>query len=357
MAYVLVDINEAARFRFEIGPGYGTLDGLRVTFRGTYANIAGTARRLSLFVKGNRELTGTSIPTGVFDPKELPFIERRIVLEYFEPSLFGFPVDGRLIFGHRRENQKRFGLFSHEFSSVIDYRLSRRFIFSTHYDFELSNPFNVNIALNTAKQTDPAQKILTSIGQSVIMDFRDDTFSPTKGTKTTFEFDLYESRLGGDVNFWQTSLKQDFFYPIFEIKKKRVIGFALSLQAGFSASYNETVEVPIEKRFYVGGETSVRGFSEKSINPPAREGGDSFFSFMSELNIPVIKNFDFLVFFDGGNVYKDNTGFKPWDLRYGIGPGIRWNTPVGPLKFGYGFIIAPRTGEPIGHFYLGVGSI
>jgi outer membrane protein insertion porin family len=118
----------------------------------------------------------------------------------------------------------------------------------------------------------------------------------------------------------------------------------------------------------VGGEGSVRGFREKSISPRDRDGGDSYFSFMSEFYIPIAYGFDLLGFFDGGNAFKSNRAWKPWDLRYGAGPGVRVNTPVGPLKFGYGFILNRRCEvsvspcpsgkfDPIGTLYFGVGPI
>jgi len=356
LAYVLVDLSEGPRFRFEVGPGYGTLDGVRATFRGTYANIAGTARRLNLRVKANRELEGSTTPTGVLDPKEVPFIERRVVLEYFEPTIFTFPLDGRLLLAHKKENEERFSLLTYEFTSALEYRLSRHWVFSTRYSFAFSDPFNVIIALNT-QATDPSNKKLTSVGETITISYLDDTFNPIKGLKTRLLFDLYESALGGDVNFWQTSIKQDFFYPLWVFTKTKVLGVALSVQSGFAKRYAETVEVPVEKRFYVGGENSVRGYGEKAINPPGREGGDSFFSFMTELNIPIYKGFDLLGFFDGGNTYESITAFNPLDLRYGAGVGARWNTPVGPIKAGFGFILFRKSGEQIGRFYLGVGPL
>src|SRR5690606_29432776 len=138
--------------------------------------------------------------------------------------------------------------------------------------------------------------------------------------------------------------------------------------------YNSTLDVPVEKRFYVGGENSVRGFTEKSINSIlrrrddtgklesyVREGGDSFFSFQSEFHIPLFYGIDLLGFFDGGQAFATNGDFNPFDLRFGAGPGIRWNTPVGPLKVGYGFIIQRKRfngrKEPVGSLYIGVGPL
>ncbi|MBN8555207.1 MAG: BamA/TamA family outer membrane protein [Deltaproteobacteria bacterium] len=331
--YVLVDISESPRFRFEMGPGYGTLDGIRATFRGTWANIGGRARRLTLYAKGNRELGSSNLPADptITHPQAVPFVERRVTLEYFEPSLFYLPVDGRLIFTHSKTNEKPFALFKNAFTAAVDYRLNRRWMFSTHYDIEFSDAFNILKAANTTEED--AKKRLTSIGQIVNIDYVDDTFNPTRGSRSRLAFDLYDHRLGGERNFWLGTAKNSIFLPIWTIKKGKSFGLSLAVQTGFSGPYLDTKEVPVEKRFRLGGENSVRGFGEKSINPKPLngqifDGGDSFFSFMSELHIPLFYGIDLLGFFDGGNVYRSNRQFHPWDLRYGAGPGFQWCVPT-----------------------------
>ncbi len=360
LVYVLVDVIEAGRFRFEFGPGYGTLDGLRGIFRGTYANIGGTGRRLTVFAKANRKVEESALPDPAFvlDPHQVPFIERRISLEYFEPSLFGWPVDGRMIISHAKDDLGRFDIFKNSFTWAIDYRLTRRWIFTTHYDIEFSDPFNIAV-----DQTDVrvGQLRLHGLGETLNVNYLDDSFDPVKGFKSQATADIFDQRLGGDSNFWQTTGKQDFFYPLWTFAKKKNIGTAFSLNLGFSDAFGNTHEIPVEKRFYVGGENSVRGFGEDAITPINQNGGNSYFYFQSELYFPLFFGLDLLAFFDGGNAYNTNFDFKPWDLKYAAGPGIRWNTPFGPFKVGYGFILDRQriNGklEPLGHFYLGVGPI
>ena len=105
LVYLVVDIVEAARFRFEIGPGYGTVDGVRATLRATYANIGGTGRRLSFVAKASRKLEAARTPTDVIggDAEPTPFIERRLILEYLEPAVFRLPLDFRITLSHRKE--------------------------------------------------------------------------------------------------------------------------------------------------------------------------------------------------------------------------------------------------------------
>ncbi len=362
VVYALVEIVEAARFRIEVGPGYGTTDGIRGIFRATYANIGGRGRRVNLYAKGSRRIKDEADPTEekFFNPETLPFVQRRVSIEYFEPSLFNLRLDGRLNFTHSKEEKNTYGE-KNSFSAAVDYRLNRRWIFTTFYELAFSDPFNV-LRDDRTTVADVQPKRFTNIGEIALIDFLDDSFSPTRGFRTRVEGDFYEARLGGEVNLWQATFKQEYFRPLYTFKKGRSIGFALSVNAGFTDGFGSTDTVPVEKRLRVGGESSVRGFEEGTVRPRLpngnfQDGGNSFLSFMSEVNIPIYSSVDLLAFFDGGNAYIKNSDFKPWKLRYGVGPGLRINTAVGPLKIGYGFVLFPRPGEPLGTFYLGVGAI
>lgn len=362
VVFALVDISEAARFRFEFGPGFGTTDGLRAVFRATYANIGGRARRINLYVKGSRTLEPEKERSAAeyFNPETIPIIQRRIGIEYFEPSMFNFRLDGRLNFVHSKLENDKAGL-KNSFTGAVDYRFSRRYIFTSFYELAFTDPFNVRKDGRTSIDA-ATSKRFTSVGEIALFDFLDDSFSPTKGTRWRLEGSLYDKFLGGEVQMWQALQKVEFFTPIYTFRKGRAIGFALSLNAGFTDVFGETEQVPVEKRLIVGGESSVRGFGEGRIRPRLRngqlqDGGNSFFSFMTEVNVPLVSTVDFLAFFDAGNAFLSNKDFRPWSLRYGAGPGMRLNTAVGPLKFGYGFNLFRRAGEEFGTFYLGVGAI
>lgn len=362
-AILLVDISEAARFRFEVGPGYGTIDGVRATFRGTWANIGGRARRITLFAKANREIKSAKVPsiTDVKSPQKTPFVERTITVEYFEPSLFYFPFDGRLSYTHAKKSENKFDQLQNTFASILDYRLSRNWLFSTYYSLEFSKTFNVAIEDNPF-QVEAGFSRFTSIGQQITGKYLDDDFNPSKGWKGFLEAEIYEKLLGGDSNLWKMRTKQDFFYPLYTIKKGSHIGLALSALSGIADAYPAAENVPVEKRFFVGGEGTVRGYDEQSINPNNFTGGESMFVFRSEVSFPVYWDISLLGFFDGGNAYTSINDFNPFDLRYGVGAGLRWDTIVGPLKVGYGFIVNRQIDnrgnkEPLGNFYIGVGPL
>ncbi len=361
--FAMVDITEAARYRFEVGPGFGTSDGVRGVFRATWANIGGRGRRLSLYSKGSRKLESADRPSEaeVFNPQKTPFIQRRVTLEYFEPSLFNWRLDGRLNYTHAKEQRDNLFGERNSVSGAVDYRWSRRWILTSFYELAFSDPFNVKKDGKTTEE-DARPKRFTSVGEALLVDFLDDSFNPTKGFRSRLEGAIYNEKLGGEVDMWQATVKQEFFNPLYTFRKGRSIGLALSVSSGFSGAYGRTSDVPVEKRLRVGGESSVRGYGEGAIRPrlengEEQDGGNSFFSFMSELHIPVAGEIDFLLFLDGGRAFVETSDFRPWGLRLGAGPGFRINTPVGPLKAGYGFVVFPREGEPLGTFYLGVGAI
>lgn len=377
--YLVVEVLEAARFRFEIGPGYGTSEGLRGVFRATYANIAGTGRRINLFSKANRELEESRLPaadtvldctdgngnlTTTCDREEIPFIERRITLEYFEPDILDYQVDGRVALTHTKDARRNFSVETFASAFILDYRINSHWTYSPEYEIESSNPFNVLSAAQTQLVDDSSPSRLHSLSHSLRSSFLDDRFSPTMGWKGLIRFELFDERYGSDTNFWLATTRQDFFYPLFPVlSKKRQLGVALSLNAGFSETYDGSLEVPVEKRFRVGGESTVRGYPDDAIQPltrqgvPLRNGGESVFFFRSELNIPIFGSFDLLGFLDGGNIYPENTDFNPFDLRFGAGGGMRFNTPVGPVKIGYAFAIDRQPGEDAGQIYFGIGPI
>jgi outer membrane protein assembly complex protein YaeT len=107
----------------------------------------------------------------------------------------------------------------------------------------------------------------------------------------------------------------------------------------------EDVKVPFFKRYFLGGATSLRGWGRFDVAPLSGSGlplgGHSFMSFSTELRVPIVGNFGGVLFLDGGNVWADSFGFKLGELRYAVGPGLRYQTPIGPLRFDVGYQLNP----------------
>ena len=106
--------------------------------------------------------------------------------------------------------------------------------------------------------------------------------------------------------------------------------------------------MPFFKRYFLGGATNLRGWGRYEVSPLSGSGlpigGLTFTNFSTELRFPVFRNFGAVLFLDGGNVWTNPWDFNLNDLRYDIGPGIRYNTPIGPLRLDLGWQLNPIPG-------------
>jgi outer membrane protein insertion porin family len=111
--------------------------------------------------------------------------------------------------------------------------------------------------------------------------------------------------------------------------------------------------VPIFERFFLGGPYSIRGYKSLTISPTDPNTGERFGGTKElvanvEYLFPLVGELGFkgVVFFDTGNTWRQ--GDWPWDgeaLKYAAGLGIRWYSPMGPLRFEWGWNLNPAPGE------------
>lgn len=150
-------------------------------------------------------------------------------------------------------------------------------------------------------------------------------------------------------------------YQRFRLDIRRYLNFNNSLQLALRTEggllFTESnEELPSHIQLYSGGTNSVRGWSRRQLGPKrpifddgefqnyVPMGGQSSFNFNVEIRQDLrrlIKNFGVAGFLDGGQVWREATGFKISDLQYGIGGGIRYQSPLGPLRVDAGYKINP----------------
>jgi outer membrane translocation and assembly module TamA len=128
-------------------------------------------------------------------------------------------------------------------------------------------------------------------------------------------------------------------------------GFVLAsrLQLGnIRAANNDPTNVPFAKKYFLGGATSMRGWGRYEISPLSESGfpigGNSLFALSEELRVTLKGNLGAVLFFDAGNVWPDHRSVDLNDLRYDVGPGLRYQTPIGPIRFDIGYQLNPIEG-------------
>jgi len=119
-------------------------------------------------------------------------------------------------------------------------------------------------------------------------------------------------------------------------------------------------QLPIDERFFNGGATTVRSFSELTLGPKDRVGypigGETFTVFNIEYTFPIWGDLYGALFVDAGNVVQEASNFGVESMRYGVGGGLRYNLPIGAVRLDYGLNPSPRPGEAQGAFHFAIGA-
>ncbi|MHB9154274.1 MAG: BamA/TamA family outer membrane protein [Endomicrobiales bacterium] len=142
-------------------------------------------------------------------------------------------------------------------------------------------------------------------------------------------------------------------------------GYVLAARAnvGLIRPYRFTQTIPIYKRFFLGGSSSVRGYPYQGVGPTdatgAPLGGDYMALGNLELRYPVYRRLGGVVFLDAGNVYQNRFDFDLPGLKYSVGGGVRYETLVGPVRFDAAFPFDSADSPDITRYrlYLSLGPV
>jgi outer membrane protein assembly factor BamA len=220
----------------------------------------------------------------------------------------------------------------------------------------------------------PAEDVhtrLSTLAAVYIRDTRDNPLDAHKGHYDSLEFDVNPSVLGTNVNFGKL-LAQAAYY-----KKLNGVVWANSLRLGMVAP-SEGSHVPISQKFFTGGGSTLRGFPLNGAGPQRTvtacgnpsdpstcafiqvpTGGPELIILNSEFRIPlpIMKGLSFVPFYDGGNVF-DRIGFKTFTRVYSnsVGLGLRYATPVGPVRVDFGHNLSPLPGISATQIFITLGQ-
>jgi outer membrane protein insertion porin family len=180
----------------------------------------------------------------------------------------------------------------------------------------------------------------------------DDIMFPSMGSKNSVSVTYTGGFLQGTTSFTKTNVYASWYYslPLETV-------FGLYGKAGYLYS-NDGKDVPIYERYTLGGMSTLRG--QRDIGPRDAVTGDligglTWMGFSGELVFPLIRNAGMkaVLFYDTGNAWYSGYHFD--DMRQTAGAGVRWYSPIGPLRLEYGFVLDQRTGESGGRFEFSLG--
>jgi len=337
---VVVKVREAAHNAVKIGVGYGTEDGRRAGLEWRRRNFLGDGRRLESQLKHSK-LEPIRIETKLIQPH---FFDRRNVA-VFNPF---FVREDEINFNINRLGanvsvQRQFGRFTDGF---INYRFETDRIDSDSalgaQDLSLAEELKRN-------------KSIGSFGM-----VRNDSrplFNPTQGGVNSITVEYSGEAFGSTFPYWKVTVERRGYI---DIGPGWV--FAYRAKAGSMAPVGTASITPIEERFYAGGSASVRGWQRFQLGPFSDVdltplGGNSLFEGSAELRYPIYKIFSGAAFLDFGNVWRRANTFRPTELHYAAGFGLRIATPFGPVRFDLAGKVNKQTGDGnTFEFHLSIGQ-
>ncbi|MBI5343737.1 MAG: outer membrane protein assembly factor BamA, partial [Deltaproteobacteria bacterium] len=332
-----VGVKERPTGSLSFGMGFSSVDKLIATASISQSNFMGTGIKL--------DLSGT-----------LSAKSSKYVLGVTEPWLFDMPISaGFDVYNTEKEYQdfkmRKTG-FDLRFGFPITKRYTRGFV---TYKLEEVNIFNVLPTAASYIQSQAGATTESSIRGSVRRDTRDDAFFPSEGSVENFSTEVAGGPLGGSTNFVKYEADGIKYLPL-----PWETTLSLRAAAGFVRGYGGKQE-PIFERYYLGGINSVRGFKTRSLSPqdPATGdliGGKSMFMANAEFLYPLIpeSHLKGVAFLDAGNAYEGQINLS--DLRWGAGVGLRWFSPIGPLRIELGFPLDRRAAEASSQFEFTIGA-
>jgi outer membrane protein insertion porin family len=229
---------------------------------------------------------------------------------------------------------------------------------SVKYGYDDSDIRNVSETASLEIRDMEGRNVTSSVTLGITRDSRDKPWNTTKGSVNRLTFEYAGGGLGGDVYFNKYFARSAWYFPLFW-------DTVLLLQGrwGFIEE-RDGGKLPVFHKFRLGGINTVRGFDYRSISPldpdtGDRIGGEKMMAYNLEYRFPLLKEQGVvgLVFFDAGNVFTDEENYTFSDIRRSVGTGIRWYSPVGPLRLEYGHVLNRRTGEPSGNWEFTVGGV
>ena len=187
-------------------------------------------------------------------------------------------------------------------------------------------------------------------------DGSDDKLNPTRGHREDVSVTPYAHVAGTDVNFAVFRGKMTGYQALDADTRYVLAAYgALGVIAG-----EPTERLPADKRLYVGGGGSVRGFGYQRAGPLGSgnlpTGGISSLEFGTELRIKITNTIGIVPFFDAGSAYRTIVPHPGSELFYGAGIGGRYYTPIGPLRLDLAFPINKRSSDSFVQVYISVGQ-
>lgn len=312
---------------------YSNTEGIGTGVYWTHRNLFGGAEQLKLSASVSRLLDGS------FDP------DFRLAGTFRKPAVLDPATDFTLRAAGYRETTDAYRVTALESEAGLEHTFSDT----------LSGSLGLEIARSqTVEPTVTEDHLLTTLTGKLDWDTRDNKLDPTSGHRVLFSaapaYDFLEhtpyATFTTDVSGYWAFGNTD--------------RFVLAGRAAASIlTVDDVTKVAADRRLYSGGAGSVRGYAYQNIGPRDASGnivgGRSSVLFSGELRYRMTDTIGLVAFVDAGNAYASILP-RLNGLKIGVGAGLRYLTPVGPIRLDVAVPLQRGAGDPSVGVYVGLGQ-
>jgi outer membrane protein assembly complex protein YaeT len=335
---VVVTVGEGQHRRLEFGLGYGTEENLRGEIEWTHVNFFGGARTASVHGKWSS-------------------LDRGVQVNFVQPAFIRPPlslsIEGRGWYA----DEPIFTALSRGGRATLNFQPTRRTTFGLSLLAEFERSQIANIALEDltirdeliAMGLDPTTGVqdgtLVAVSLTASRSTADNLLDPSRGYVATMHLEQAGAWLPGSFNYYSVLGElRHYFQPL----PVRGVVIANRVRFGTVDPFTDLSDIPFFKRYFLGGSTSLRGWGRYQVSPLSGAGlpigGYTMVETSSELRIQAFGGIGVALFLDAGNVWSGSWDVRPGDMLYAAGPGLRYNTPIGPVRFDIGYQLTPLEG-------------
>ena len=332
---LVVRVEEAQGLELFVEPGWGSYDRARIRAGVRERNLFGTGRIGRLEALYSERTANAQI--GLTDPWFL-----------------GSDISADASIGYTRREEPSFEYEDNEF----DFGLLRHWgdgdSGTLSYRFRNSNLIGDDLVTQTLGNISDDINV-SAVRMARLRDTRNNLVVPSSGQRTEFTLEVADEAIGSEVDFVRGTVSYSRYWFL---GGRSVL--ATSIRTGVIDPTGSTGDIPLQERFFNGGENSVRSYRESELGPtdPAGNpvGGEAFSTYSLELRQDLPGRLEGALFFDAGNVELKAEEYLEFnDFGYAVGIGLRYVLPVGPLRLDLGINPDPADGEDdfVLHFSIG----
>jgi outer membrane protein assembly complex protein YaeT len=329
---IVLELESNSRHSVTAGIGYGTEDKLRLQGAWTYRNALGHA--------GNSSL----------EAKYSDLIES-LTLNFDQPYLWD---DKNRLFVTSGYEKEKFTSYTNRkilAKAGIARNLRDKVTGQLGYGLEYNDVQNIDLIAFDPDELEAFEErnkyLISAVFSQVVRDTRSNKLNPREGSLLAGSIEWASRAFGSELQYVKPAVEGRVYVPFVE----KLIGSG-RLRLESIQEIEQSDFIPINKRLFLGGSNTVRGYGFQEVPPLDAAGnpigGRTALNANLELRFPVYQDFFGAVFMDAGLIDTEPFSLSVSDTWYSCGLGLRYDTIVGPLRLDFGYKLNPPTGTDIG---------